>query len=207
MMQPPSERNSWICPRSMSWRSPGERWRDRAVEVEVELAVEDVEGLLLDLVEVPGVVLAGKHHDELLAVLPVQEVDDDRAEAPKLLGTVMVAELHLELRAHGDAGLVEHPLGVVDGLAHHFDRAASAALGEGLALVVVAGGDHGVGELPARGLPLAAGHGEEDVGAGEGLALGDAPSGEGSPGELMQGPDLFGRDRLVGSVAADLPSA
>jgi hypothetical protein len=61
-----------------------------AVDLDVETPVENVEGLLLLLVVVSGILLAGKHDDDLLAVLPVDAADDGRAILLEMIHTVLV---------------------------------------------------------------------------------------------------------------------
>src|SRR5262249_27692121 len=76
----------------------------------------------------------------------------------------------------------EHALRVVDGLAHDLHLPAGPALGERLVLRVVARGGHALEVLPARGLAPAAGHGQENPLAGEGLRPGGPRARPGAPG-------------------------
>mmetsp|Transcript_22061 Transcript_22061/g.71005 ORF Transcript_22061/g.71005 Transcript_22061/m.71005 type:complete len:310 (+) Transcript_22061:2083-3012(+) len=78
------------------------------VEVHLELAADNVEGLVLDFVEVERVHLACQLHDDLHGILAVEQ---GHQGAPVLLERVqpaMVAQLHVEVVAHWDAALLQH---------------------------------------------------------------------------------------------------
>ena len=84
-----------------------------AVEGELDLAVQEVVGLVLELVPLLGVSLARQNQDDAFTVgLAVNDRDRRRAELAETLDPVVVRHLELQLRRHDRARGFEHRLGV-----------------------------------------------------------------------------------------------
>ena len=78
-----------------------------AVDVEIHLAPQHLEGFLLEPMEVVGVRLPRQLHQYFLAIFPVDAVDQHAAGAAEIRHAVMVRILDVEFRPELDPGDVE----------------------------------------------------------------------------------------------------
>ncbi len=169
--------------------------------------------------EVVGVLLAGQHDDELLAVDPVDAANDDRAELAEPVQAEVVGYLHGRVPADEHAGLVEHALDLehdAEDLLLGRDVEVGQGVGQGRVLgVVLVRGE--IRPPFARGeLARLPGHGEEHgihpalqrlerfgLGLGRGCGLGRAAGFHGLLPGLDPGENLL-RGRGVGVEFVDV---
>src|SRR5262245_47816216 len=128
-----------------------------AVLDDLEIAVEELEGLLLLLVEVIGVLLPRQLDDQLLGILPIDAGDDDGAifaEAPQ---AEMVRDLDLGILVDVDVGLVQHAADLQHDLVDELlvaDALPGEARRQGGVAGVVAVGDKALAPIAAEHLPV-----------------------------------------------------
>ena len=86
---------------------PGPHMRVIAVQLQMQLAMQHVEGLFLLLVILLGMFLARQHDDELLAIMAVDDGHHGDAEFVETIDAVMMRDFQLSLAGNDAAALVQ----------------------------------------------------------------------------------------------------